>query len=889
MRISRIAGRVSLLLALVAAPSACDNPPATPPPVDGGARDTGMMDTDGGGDVDGGRDVDGGTPTARALQTNGSAIVLTSDDAIAVAVNRQAGSVAIFDVTTGAAPALTRRALLELGDAEPWMAVIGNDDDSAFVITRRGQEVLRIRGLRGTPAIDSVRGRTGSEPTGLAISPTGRRLYVANWAEGTVSVIDTANLMTVGSVDLNASLVATGVLGTIAARPALAHPRAIVVTNDGDGEDDDETVYVTEFFGQSRTDALPADLSRFDVAKQGLVYRFNAGTRDPDAPIRIAPVTDTGFPDSAGNVTGCYPNQLATATITDGMLFVAAVCASPRGPTGPVTDMAGVVNPANFRTEVHTTVFGIDVATNAEVTDARVLLPRAFTDRYTAMSTPDDASRRLPLILTDLAFVPGTRIGYATSYGSDAVFRIVWGADDRVAEVGSAVNSFIDLAPSGRLPMGIAIARGTTPQAVVVNETTRSVSFLAFGTQTAVLSSESSPLPAAGSPEAHRIDGRRFFVTGLGRWSLRGQAWNSCETCHGDGLTDNVTWFFARGPRQSTSLDGSYDSDDPTERRIFNWTAIFDETHDFELNTRGNSGGLGAIVHAVSMPPGAADRIVFDGTTPAAGQMPTATPQAGLSGSTASMMPGGSNPVRSVLADWDHIEEYIASIRSPRAPTTLAAADVAAGRTLFESHNCAGCHGTSMWTISRVFYAPGEINNHPVTGQLRVITYDAPAGFPRVLNPPVMAGPATLRFPAGMAAGGNDTIQCALRSVGTFPAMGTDGVAEPGVVLSELRADMSTPAQGAIGFNPPSLLGLSVGAPYYHGGNARTLEAAFDARFQAHHTGFSVNFLVGLPAAERDTQVRQMTAYLLSIDEDTAPVAVPTTLGFNPVLCPSSL
>src|SRR5678816_811354 len=97
--------------------------------------------------------------------------------------------------------------------------------------------------------------------------------------------------------------------------------------------------------------------------------------------------------------------------------------------------------------------------------------------------------------------------------------------------------------------------------------------------------------------------------TGTGRWSLKGQAWGACQTCHSDGLTDNVSWFFARGPRQSTSLDGSFSKKNPHDQRIFNWTAINDEVDDFELNTRGVSGGVGATVKTASTPHVATDRI----------------------------------------------------------------------------------------------------------------------------------------------------------------------------------------------------------------------------------------------------------------------------------------
>src|SRR5947209_7347509 len=87
--------------------------------------------------------------------------------------------------------------------------------------------------------------------------------------------------------------------------------------------------------------------------------------------------------------------------------------------------------------------------------------------------------------------------------------------------------------------------------------------------------SPSSPaLPAAGSPEDHVLRGKRFSATGTARWSPKGQAWNACQTCHVDGLSDNVTWYFARGPRQSGSLDGSFSKKDGNDQRIFNWTAI---------------------------------------------------------------------------------------------------------------------------------------------------------------------------------------------------------------------------------------------------------------------------------------------------------------------------
>jgi hypothetical protein len=126
----------------------------------------------------------------------------------------------------------------------------------------------------------------------------------------------------------------------------------------------------------------------------------------------------------------------------------------------------------------------------------------------------------------------------------------------------------------------------------------------------------------------------------------------------------------------------------------------------------------------------------------------------------------------------------------------------------------------------------------------------------------------------------NETLECVLRPVGTIIANGATptGVSDSAINVLELRQDMVTGAQGsgavagdpAKGFNPPSLLGLQVGGPFFHAGNARTLEETFDSRFTGHFQ--SPVAAVFQPSAD---QVRQLTAYLLSIDEDEPTFPVP--------------
>jgi hypothetical protein len=623
-----------------------------------------------------------------------------------------------------------------------------------------------------------------------------------------------------------------------------------------------------------------------------------------------------GFRDGNNVVAGCYPNQLHALAIASGRVYVTGVCASPRGPVGPVVPVvtdAGVdaavdaaradappvdaplpaLTPdpegANFRTQHATAVWVLDTANGAEIAARRVALNARFQALYDGRQLPDDAaSRRMPLIPVDIAFQPGTTTAYVAAYGADALFRVRFNADGSLAEVGLAnTPGFVDLAdgraPAGEDPIGLTVVGMSS--AYALNEHTRNVSAVSLLTQT-VLNVAASAAPATGE-DARRLVGRRAFVTGTGRWSWRGQAWNSCEACHPDGLSDGVTWFFARGPRQTPGLDAVYARTSP-QQRLLNWTAVFDEVSDFELNARGNSGGVGAVVHRLddgAAPPRVtnADRIVFDGTAATPPQVATAAPQDGLSGSMDSIgSSSGTDSPRAVTDAWDFISRYIRSIRTSPAPSGLDPAQVSAGRALFVANNCHGCHGGPLWTVSSRFYAPGAANNTRSTGALMTRTFNLPMGFPTAVAPP----PGAYRLAPFDAA--NDQIVCALRNVGTF-ATGR-GVAATDLNPLEVRANaagssaaMTVTAQGANGFNVPSLLGLAAGAPYLHGGAARSVEELLSDTFRAHRQAFSATF------APTPTELAQLTAFLLSIDGDTVPVAlpdrVPAATPFAPNLC----
>jgi mono/diheme cytochrome c family protein len=525
-------------------------------------------------------------------------------------------------------------------------------------------------------------------------------------------------------------------------------------------------------------------------------------------------------------------------------------------------------NLANVKTTTHGVLSVIDLTTNTEITGGTASLHAHFDAFFTARGLADDGSRRYPLVPTDVAFVAGTNVAYVAANGSDAAFRVRYAEDTgALAEVGSSVQPFIDLAPSGKNPIGVETSHTGKAFMITGNDVSRSLGVVDLNAQAVAkdaagtaISVASSALPAPGSNADHVLRGKRFFTTGTGRWSLKGQGWGACQSCHMDGLSDNVTWYFARGPRQSTSLDGTFSKKDPSDQRILNWTAINDEVADFELNTRGISGGVGAIVSANSTPPAATDRIDIQ-----------TLGHAGLSGSAAQAA-DPANPLglaaASVLDDWRNITEYVKTIRSPRAPSNLDTQRVDAGRALFQNNNCQGCHGGDKWTLSRVFYNPS-----PATAlALKTTSWTPPAGFPATLLPAQTPANRVMRF-GGANPAAFDQIQCVLRPVGTF------GVADAQSGIAEIRQDMTTGAQGneadGNGYNPPSLLGVSLGAPFFHAGNAATLESLLSPAFKAHYAALAPNFLEDADPTARAEKVDALIQFLLSIDAETKTLATP--------------
>jgi YVTN family beta-propeller protein len=766
-----------------------------------------------------------------------STIALSEDGARVAMVNQDDNSISVFQTSDNA-----RLSKLPTGTS-PSSVVIAPNSTTAYVANRADGTVVRVEGIDGGTPVITATVSVGSEPVGLALSPSGKKLFVAEQAESRVSVIDTATMQIVSSVQVD-------------------RPRALLVTNNADANDDDETLAVTQFFGVP----VPGRESK-DDSRTGLVRLYSLSL-EPTNKIALAPI-DSGFArggDPANPTVLTSPNQLGALASANGRIYITSVSASPDGPV-------------RFDNNVFPVVYVADLATGAEVRDASgsVNLARKI---YDAIPSPSPASPRfIPGELSDLDFVAGSDVAYAVGRAGDVMQRVTFG---ETVAIGSTQNKQIDLAGNDAIgkcqaPTGVAID-GERGIAYVNCWVTRRLGVVDLGAQSLTATFESAPAPG-NAADASVLRGKRFYFTGRGRWSaaqqngaIGGEGWSSCGSCHPDGLTDNMTWVFGTGPRQTTSQDGSFSHGAGAQKqRIFNWTGVFDEHHDFERNTRDVSGGLGAITSAPTL----ADCNQLDK------EQPVALAQAGVAiGGLQRPLKELADDATSALCghkDWDDIDSFVKTIAPPQAIRTVAADAVDRGRQLFVDGGCAKCHGGAGWTVSRRSFTPTANTNT----QLASTPFVRPTFFPQTWmydngaqpRAQLSAQPAILvaddTGPVEPAAIGIAQAACVTRNVGTFGLL--DDLA--GTNELELRPG-NLRAQGRAGYNVPSLYGLALGAPYLHHGQAATLNDLFlDDRWRFHTAAGNANFGVTIGQAGK---LDDLIAFLLSIDANTPEIEIPT-------------
>ncbi len=723
-----------------------------------------------------------------------SAIAITGNDKLVVQVNPENDSISIFNAETGA-----KLNEVPVGD-EPVAVVIHPDDDTAFVANRADASIMKIVDLNGNPEVDDEVS-VGSEPTGIALSPTGAKLVVAEFAEGHVSLVDTTTM----------SLIGNGV--------DVRNPRGVAITNDNDQDDDDERVVVTEFYGRP----IDKDKEAKDDSRIGAVQIFELASNSLNEADEVLfdPVAITEFAPTV--ITS--PNQLYSVAIAGDKFFVTATAASSDGAPAFNQNIYQLVLVGNVKTGEKLGVINLSQEIKTDVTSGKIFMAD----------------------IVDVSLV-GNNILYFASRGGDGFQRAVLTSDSSV-DLGFNTIKQVDLLTQQKCqnPIGLVTAHDVTDSkfAFVNCWVSRSMVTVELGGQTAIRTTLSAEVPTGEELEINK--GRRFYFTGRTRWST--ESWSSCSSCHPDGLSDNITWRFPSGPRQSTSMDSTFSHGPGTQKqRILNWSAIFDEVHDFERNTRAVSKGLGAVTTGTTC---GGD---LSGETPTSLNPADATDPNGIKTNL-------GIPVKEIqdttanncVKDWDEIEAFVKTIRPPLGRQFLSASSILRGRDIFSDvnqGNCVACHSGQGWTVSRRFYEPSSLKN----AELAATDVD-PAEFP---------GHTKLiqveQDGAGIAP---NQVACVLRPVGTFG--GTD------LELKQPINGVVGVAQGKVsGYNVPGLYGLQVGAPFLHHGQAQDLTELFTSPAYATHliSGNSV-----FTPSEAD--IEDLVNFLLSIDASTDEFDIP--------------
>jgi YVTN family beta-propeller protein len=575
----------------------------------------------------------------------------------------------------------------------------------------------------------------GAGPFGVALTPDGGRAYVANSASNSLSIIDTASNRVVGTILL----------------PGV-QPRGVAVTNDSGGQGP-QHVFVTQYLSQPTVSGGPG----LDQGSEGKVFVISTADDTHVQGVITLAAQDTSFAadrtafgGTAADPTFAYPNQLNTITLKNGHGYLPNVAASPEGPV-------------KFNVDTQAFLSVLDVAAESELANGTINLHAAAK----AQTFQPRLFFANPLAV---GFKHGADEGFVVSAGSNVLVKI--SLDDigipsvvmLPAEGDTTRVAAIDV---GKNPRGIVVNNADT-RAYVLNYISKDVSVidLTQTPETEIARLQSAELPAAGSDGATLLLGNGLFNSSRGQFDegaverMSSEGWQACASCHPDGLSDGVVWAFASGPRKSIPLNGTFSPANPAgNQRVLNYSAIFDEIEDFELNIRGVSGGGGLIVLPATTEPDSNVK-AFDPPNAVREQLHV----------------GG-------IGAWDAIVAWIQSqIDSPASPYrgVEPASDlgrgIAHGRELFQQANCQACHGGPKWATAQV-------------------DFPRSSPFSEALQPgvePQPAIPQLVRF---------------LQDVGTY---------DPEDPREKTANNQQ--ALGDLGFNPPSLLSIWAFPPYLHNG-----------------------------------------------------------------------
>ncbi|MBL9171205.1 MAG: CHRD domain-containing protein [Verrucomicrobiales bacterium] len=755
-----------------------------------------------------------------------SPIVLSTDDRLVWAVNPHDNSVSVIrpdsneiltEISVGKEPHS-----LAITPDKRWVYVANAADNSVSVIR------IDFGGWAGFAAsVDTsvgVNGRllTGAEPCAVTCSPDGKRVFVANGQQDTVTVINAETRTVIGHVDLRNSV------ANDPDRRRLFQPAGLAVTSDS------KKLYVTRFISFTKPGGRQGD----DQGKEGLVAVLDIDTSSTSLSgyrvsraIALAPQL-TGFSvpgvtNATEAATFAFPNQLNSIVIRGDHAYLPNVAASPSGPL-------------RFNLDTHAFVNVIGGVNSAAPSDLGAL------NLHLGARDPEAGKRRLFFANPwAMAFTSQSGAGsaYVVSAASDLLVKLNVAADGSLSFTQDGnTTRYIDLNDpddaqtsgrnAGKNPQGIVITRDGS-RAYVHNAISKNVSVVDLATDQVIKVIPLKPLPPPGTLAEQVLVGAEMFFSSRGNFDavpgatvslrdrLSSEGWQGCASCHPRGLTDGVVWQFGAGPRKSVQMNATFNPHFPDRQRVLNYSGIFDEVEDFEINIRNVSGpgnlpnttppqlnpNQGLLIGDdgdVNKTPGA-----LNGFAKANGERPQLTVT----------LPGSNvkQPALTALREWVRH-----AIRTPNAPLPgfggagVDAAVLSEGRRLFELVGCVTCHGGSHWTTSLK-----DFNSPPAASEIFTERTPAPtSGNPigtQYLNRFLRD---VASFNLGVPGGGNEFGKNIGAVEQAAPTV-ANGVIAPG--QDALGKDYNGDGAG-VGYNVPSLLGIVAMQPYNHNGAAESIE-----------------------------------------------------------------
>jgi YVTN family beta-propeller protein len=507
---------------------------------------------------------------------------------------------------------------------EPWALALAPDGATVYVADRRGELIF----VDTASLTVTARMQLGVEIGGIALSPSGVTLYATLPAEAAVVAINVANKQ------------------VHSRQHVLAEPYAIAVSNDGDHDDGDEHVYVTHFLAlERRTESAEPRTENREPRTESTERRAQSPeprtenqeprteNREPanaskaayvsvlDAQLAGAASIIELAPDEHG-----FPNLLAGIALQGTQAWVPQVRAAPALPNG-------------LSSTVFAAVSTIDLQQQQE--DRSAHLP--LNDQQIFGSPVNNPVAAIP--------APDGKTLYVVLAGSDLIEVI-----DISTRQAPRLLKFI---ATGANPRGMAISKDGT-RGYVLNYLGRSVSVIDLRTNQVLRTIR----VATETLDADVLRGKILFNT-VSDPRMAKVSWVSCASCHADGGSDNVTWMFPDGPRQTPALWNA------GETLPWHWSAALDEPQDVEDS-------IHTIQHGIGLATGADPPLL-----------------------------GAPNAGRS--ADLDALAAFLLrGIPAPRA--AAVSGDLQRGRALFAQQGCASCHGGPAWTISALPGVPGTLD-----------------------------------------------------------------------------------------------------------------------------------------------------------------------------------